>query len=180
MTTMFDWMRKELKTKNVEPNSQLGSIFEYFIARETALLAFTEYEGAPLDNNAVEQLIKLVALLRKNAMFFLSLNGANDADRILSVGATAGMAGVNLYDYFVALQRFSLEVEKCPENFLPWNYQKTISNLETELAKGEHRAVRELTAAQWKERQERLRNQRLELRKRRSARNISHKKIHTG
>jgi transposase len=179
MVTMFDWMRKELETKNVEPNSQLGSIFEYFIARETALLAFTEHEGAPLDNNAVEQLIKLVALLRKNAMFFLSLNGANDADKILSVGATAGMAGVNLYEYFVAVQRFSSEVEKCPENFLPWNYQQTISKLESERTKGGRPAVRELTAALWKERQERFRNQRLELRKRRSARNISPKKVQT-
>lgn len=165
MDSMFNWMKTELDNKNVEPNSQLGGIFEYFLARKTALLAFTEHEGAPLDNNAVEQLIKLVALIRKNAMFFMSLTGANNADKILTVGATAGMCSVNLYDYFVCLQRYAAQVKQNPENFLPWNYQATVAKLISQIpGEGSQPVARELTAAQWKQRQDRIREQRQNLR----------------
>jgi hypothetical protein len=62
-------------------------------------------------------------------MFFMSLNGARDADKILSVGITAGMAGVNLYDYFVILQRYADEVKARPEDFLPWNYPESVQRI---------------------------------------------------
>jgi hypothetical protein len=166
MDAMFDWMQKELAEKNVEPNSILGGIFAYFLARQKELLAFTEYKGAPLDNNEVEQLIKLVALLRKNAMFFRSLTGAQDADKIMTVGATAGMAGANLFNYFVCLQRYADLVKKNPENFLPWTYQETVRRIK-QAGLGEQPPppeVRELTAREWKNRQNRIRNQRKELR----------------
>ncbi len=168
MDALFDWMEKELNDKNVEPNSQLGGIFEYFVNRRQKLLAFTEYPGAPIDNNAVEQLIKPVALIRKNAMFFMSLNGARDADRILSVGITAGMAGVNLYDYFVGLQRYANEVKANPQDFLPWNYQETVQLIRKKRSEDTALLVQqEMTTTQWQERHERLREQRTELRNRR-------------
>ena len=164
MEKLFTWMQKELDDKNVEPNSQLGGIFEYFLARKTPLMAFTEYPGAPVDNNAVEQLIKIAALLRKNAMSFMTLTGAQDSDKIMSVGATAGRAGVNLYDYFVCLQRYAEAVKETPERFLPWCYQETVRQLREAALQSPQPAVRELTAAQWQERQERIRLRRAELR----------------
>lgn len=164
MEQLFTWMQKELDDKNVEPNSQLGGIFEYFLVRKKPLMAFTEYPGAPVDNNAVEQLIKIAALLRKNAMSFMTLAGAQDSDKIMSVGATAGMAGVNLYDYFVCLQRYADEVKDNPERFLPWTYQETVRQLREKEEKLTRPQVRELTATQWQERQERIRLRRSELR----------------
>lgn len=164
MEAMLNWMQKELHDKNVEPNSQLGGIFEYFLARRSALMAFTEYAGAPIDNNAVEQLIKIVALLRKNAMSFMTLAGAQDADKSMTVGATAGMAGVNLYDYFVCLQRHAELVKNNPEDFLPWTYQQTVRRIEEAALRAPPPQVRELTADQWKARQEHIKNRRTELR----------------
>lgn len=164
MDKMFDWMQKELNDKNVEPNSDLGGIFQYFLSRRKALLVFTEHIGAPIDNNAVEQLIKLIALLRKNAMFFMSLIGAQDADKILTIGATAGMAGANLYDYFVCLQRYQEEMKRKPENFLPWTYQETVRCIQQSKPQPETE-VHELTAEQWKDRQDRIRQEREALRK---------------
>ena len=163
MEKLFTWMQKELDDKNVEPNSQLGGIFEYFLARKKPLMAFTEYPGAPVDNNAVEQLIKIAALLRKNAMSFMTLTGAQDSDKIMSVGATAGRAGVNLYDYFNCLQAHETAVKENPEQFLPWNYQETVRRLREAALKSPRPAVRELTAAQWQERQEQIRKRRAEL-----------------
>ena len=181
MDKMFEWMQQEIDDKNVEPNSQLGAIFEYFLIRKENLLAFTEHKGAPLDNNAVEQLIKLVALLRKNAMFFMSLNGAQNADKIMSVGATAGMAGINLYHYFVCLQRYRAEVKNRSEEFLPWTYQETVRRLQQIALDIEPvPSVRELTVTEWKARQVRLRNQRINLRKARTNReNSPHQKSYS-
>jgi hypothetical protein len=169
MNAMFDWMQRELDSHNVEPNSLLGGIFEYFLNRRQKLLAFTEYPGAPIDNNAVEQIIKSIALIRKNALFFKSLTGANDADKILSVGITAGMAEANLYDDFVNLQRYADEVKARPQDFLPWNYKKTVETLQKKRAenRAERLVDRLLTPKEWKDRQDRLRAQRLELKHRR-------------
>src|SRR5208283_3694603 len=125
-----EWMQRELDQKNVEPNSQLGGIFEYFLVRKNKLMAFTEWAGAPITSNAVEQAIKLVARHRKNAMFFMTLRGAWICDVILSVGATAGTAEINLYNYFVTILRYRDEVKMNPAAFLPWEYQKTVAQLE--------------------------------------------------
>jgi len=153
MDDMFAWMQKELDDKNVEPNSQLGGIFEYFLTRQKSLMAFTEYPGAPLDNNAVEQLIKFVALIRKNSNYYKTLQGSGDSDKILTLGVTAGKHGKNLNVYFTALQRYAKEVKQSPEDFLPWNYEKTIRRLEAEAPPKQPREVRELTSEQWQARQ---------------------------
>jgi transposase len=162
MLDMFAWMQKELDDKNVEPNSTLGGIFAYFLARQKSLMAFTEFAGAPLDNNPVEQLIKFVALIRKNSNYYRTLVGANDSDKILTVGVTVGLSGANLNTYFTAVQRYSAEVKKNPELFLPWNYEATIKRLETESAvkASPPRRVREITREQWQVRQEAIRIQR--------------------
>ncbi len=169
MEEMFVWMQKELDQRNVEPNSQLGGIFAYFLTRKKKLMAFTEYAGAPITSNAVEQAIKLVALHRKNAMFFMTARGAWLCDVILSVGATAGTSGINLYDYFVALLRYRDEVKKDPTAFLPWEYQKTLACLREQAARDPTTrpatGVRELTASQWEARQARFTEVRARLRR---------------
>jgi hypothetical protein len=162
---MFKWMQCELDQKNVEPNSQLGAIFVYFLQRQMKLMAFTEHAGAPITSNAVEQAIKLVALHGKNAGFFMTVRGAWIADVILSVGATAGGCGMNLYDYFVTLLRYREEVKKDPSAFLPWEYQKTVARINEAATRAPPRPqARELTAAQWQERQTRFAEIRARLR----------------
>lgn len=148
-------MKCEMDQKNVEPNSTLGGIFQYFLTRKTKLMAFTEHPGAPITSNAVEQAIKLVALHRKNAGFFMTIRGAWICDVILSVGATAGGSDVNLYDYFVALLQYREEVKKDPSAFLPWEYRQTLLKLgqSTRDPTATASRVRELTSEQWQERQ---------------------------
>lgn len=152
MEKMFGWMQAEMDNKNVEPNSILGGIFSYFLVRKEKLMAFTKFEGAPIDNNTLEQTLKIVALLRKNAMFFKTLAGAMMSDVIMSIGATAGFHGTNLFHYFVSVLRYQKEVAEHPEKFLPWNYLKTIADLEKKAPT--HPQVMELTALEWKNRKE--------------------------
>lgn len=155
MRKMFAWMQASFDTKAVEPNSSLGRIFEYFLVREHGLTMFCRHQGFPLDNNLCEQAQKLVAQHRKNAEYFRTIRGAEAADVIMSLGATAKRAGVNAHHYFVTLQRYKDEVKASPESFLPWNYRSTVAALEKESLP--HLAL-EVTAAQFKERQQRLKS----------------------
>ncbi len=130
MKAMFLWMQKCMNDKTVEPNSNLGGIFEYFLVRERGLTAFCRHPGFPLDNNLCEQSQKLVAQHRKNAEYYRTLRGAEAADVIMSLGATTKKAGGNAHHYFVVLQRYGEEVKAAPAKFLPWNYRETVANLE--------------------------------------------------
>jgi transposase len=40
--------------------------------------------------------------------------------------ATAAEAGVNVFEYFTALQENRVKVKANPEKFLPWNYLDNI------------------------------------------------------
>ncbi len=65
-------------------------------------------------------ILKLVVRDRKNAMFHKTLSGANICDVVTSLIATAGEAGINVFDYFRVLQREKVALE--PERYLPWHY----------------------------------------------------------
>jgi len=67
-------------------------------------------------------MLKIVVRDRKNAMFHKILLGANIGDVITSMIATASESGINVFDYFIALQQESTQVKANPENYLPWNY----------------------------------------------------------
>jgi hypothetical protein len=56
-------------------------------------------------------------------------------------------------------------VKKNPENFLPWTYQATVRRIkQANLGEAPPPEGRELTVREWNERQERIRQQRKELR----------------
>jgi hypothetical protein len=46
---------------------------------------------------------------------------------IISVVATAHQAGINAFDYLIALQRHAEAGRAQPERWLPWNSQMTIA-----------------------------------------------------
>lgn len=126
MMKIHDWGEAELANGNVEENSGLGKAISYFNKHYEGLTAFCRLEGAQLDNNRAEQALKLVARNRKNAMFHKTTRGTDVADVVMAMIATAAEAGVNVLDYFNAVQRRQSEVTANPEQFLPWNYQADI------------------------------------------------------
>ena len=107
----------------VEPNSDLGEALEYVIGNERRLSAFARHPGAPLDNNKVERALRTSVRLRETTHFFRNPVGAGVADTILTVGATALHTGVNLFEYFVDLQRHVEEVRADPAAWVPWHYK---------------------------------------------------------
>lgn len=122
------WGEVHLEKETVEENSGLGKAIRYFINHYQGLIAFCRLEGALLDNNQMEAQLKLIVRNRKNAMFHKTLTGASIADVITSMIATAGEAGVNVFDYFNWLQRESENVKILPESYLPWNYLENFND----------------------------------------------------
>lgn len=126
MEKIRDWGHEALNADRVEENSGLGKAIRYFHKHYEGLTAFCRIKGAKLDNNQVERALKLVARNRKNAMFHRTQTGANIADVIMTMIATAAEAGVHVLDYFNTVQRMQNEVKANPQQFLPWNYPSSL------------------------------------------------------
>ena len=97
----------------------------------TPLTLFLRQPGAPLDNNIVERSLKRAILHRKNAYFYRTSNGAHVGDLFMSLIHTCELAGVNAFDYLTVLQRHLDVMRETPTAWMPWNYQESVTMLET-------------------------------------------------
>lgn len=125
MQDIRDWGQSHLDNATVEANRGLGKAINYFINHFEGLTAFCNIPGAQLDNNIMENQLKLVIRDRKNSMFRKTQAGADIADVVTSLIATCVEAGVNAMDYFVHLQRNHQQAQAQPAHHLPWNFKGT-------------------------------------------------------
>ena len=129
MERLGEWMQPQFAERRVEPNSTLGEAIQYMTKHWSALTLFLRVAGAPLDNNVCERVLKKAILHRKNSLFYKTLNGARVGDIFMSLIHTAELAGVDVFDYLVALQRHAREAAEQPGQWMPWNYQKALASL---------------------------------------------------
>jgi len=127
MRSIHEWVVKKMEAEDFEEYSALGKAIKYFHKYYGGLMMFCVVLGAPIDNNRMEEKLKIVIRGRKTAHFYKTVNGAGVANVIISLIATAAQADVNSYDYLVALQKNRDKVKENPKNWLPWNYEKTLS-----------------------------------------------------
>lgn len=120
------WMQRLLSEKKVEPNSGLGKAINYVLNRWEKLTLFLREEGAPLDNNLTERMLKRAILHRKGSLFYKTANGARVGDLHMSLIATAKLANANPFDYLTELQRHAAELRANPSEWMPWNYRQTL------------------------------------------------------
>ena len=130
MNDLWDWMQKQFEDRLVEPNSGLGKAIKYMKNHWEKLTRFLSVAGALIDNNLVEQALKLTIRIRKNAMFHKSEHGAFVAAVLLSLIATCELAGKNPVHYLTELQKNKSSVFKQPHLWFPWNYEATIHDTE--------------------------------------------------
>lgn len=123
-------MTKLLSERKVEPNSELGGALKYMLRHWPKLTRFLTVAGAPIDNNLVEQALKIAIRNRKAAMFYRTEYSAYIGGVLTSLIYTCHLAKENPQNYLTALQKHKTAVTAKPELFLPWNYQDTIGNLE--------------------------------------------------
>lgn len=122
LQTLQAWCHEKLDSDAVESNSNLGKAMRYFIRHFEGLSAFCRIPYAPVDNNEIERLIKLIVRARKNSLFFKTAVGAEISDIITSMLAICNESEVNAFDYLNAVQRNQAAVKTSPEKWLPWNY----------------------------------------------------------
>jgi len=119
---LLGWCHEQLDTDTVEHNSNLGKAMQYIIRHFEGLTAFCTVVGAPIDNNEIERIIKIVVRNRRNSLFFKTAVGADISDVITSILVTCHENDVNAFHYLTSIQRNQLSVKASPEKWLPWNY----------------------------------------------------------
>ena len=122
MQEIRDWGIQHFEKMTLEENSSLGKAITYFNNHFDRLSLFCQIEGAKIDNNFMEAMLKLIVRNRKNAYFYKTLAGASISDVITSFIATTMQADVNVLDYFNAVQRNRQAVKENPGDWMPWNY----------------------------------------------------------
>jgi len=125
---LFDWMRAQISSTMVEPNSQLGQAFAYMFKHREPLTLFLRVPNAPLDNNVCERVLKRAILHRKNSLFYKTSAGAEVGDLLMSVISTCTMNGVNPLLYLTDVEKHATEVAQNVESWLPWSYVPKPSN----------------------------------------------------
>ncbi|MGH8291668.1 MAG: IS66 family transposase [Steroidobacteraceae bacterium] len=129
MERLEKWMQAQFAERRVEPNSTLGEAIQYMSKHWSALTLFLRAAGAPLDNNVCERVLKKAVLHRKNSLFYKTMNGARVGDIFMSLIHTAELAGVDVFDYLVALARHASDADARPADWMPWNYRESLAGL---------------------------------------------------
>jgi transposase len=129
MAALEQWILAQLNQHLIEENSTLGAALLYMKKRWAQLTLFLRVAGAPLDNNVCERALKKAILHRNNAYFYRTLNGAHVGDVFMSLIHTAELNRIPPFDYLVALQRHADAVAANPADWMPWNYQAALANL---------------------------------------------------
>ena len=127
MEGLHQWMTEQLNGHKTEPNSGLGKAMKYLLRHWHKLTLFLRVPGAPLDNNICERALKMVVLLRKNALFYRTQHGADVGDLFTSLIHTCDLNKVNSFDYLTELQRHAAELKANPAEWMPWNYRDTLA-----------------------------------------------------
>ncbi len=129
MKDLRDWFDEQFEEKNVEPNSGLGQAIKYMCNHWEKLTLFLRQPGAPLDNNVCERALKKAILNRKNALFYKTERGARVGDLFMSLIHTCELCTANPFDYLVAIREHSEQVKARPDQWMPWNYERQTSEI---------------------------------------------------
>lgn len=120
---------EEMLTGGAEPNSPLAAECRYFTNHWVGLTRFLEVPGAPLDNNALEAVLKFMITYRKNSQTFKTVYSAEYGSRLISVIVTCMVNNIDAIDYMTELQRHEAAVWRDPPAWMPWCYQHTLQQL---------------------------------------------------
>jgi transposase len=134
MTDLRTWTEDLFTSKRVEPNSGLGGALRYMLSRWESLTLFLRVADAPIDNNAVERVLKHAIRQRRASLFYRTRNGARVGDIYTSLIVTTVLHGGDPIRYLTALFRNYNAVAAAPADWLPWTYQRTLDRLEPQRA----------------------------------------------
>lgn len=118
MEQLENWLLTE--RLQVLPKSAIGKAIFYLIPRFNKIAMYLEEGRLEVDNNLVENLIRPVALGRKNYMFAGSHAGAKRAAIVYSLLGSCKLQDINPYEYLMdILQRLPLQPVNRLQELLP-------------------------------------------------------------
>jgi transposase len=130
MERLRAWALEKQNAENFEENGALGDAICYLLNHYDRLTLFCRKEKVPLDNNRMEETLKMIIRGRKLSHFYKTVTGAGIANVLTSIIATAYRADTELFSYLVAVQRYQKHVKENPRSWLPWTYEETLRSLE--------------------------------------------------
>ena len=130
MTDLRTWIEALFTSKRVEPNSGLGGALRYMLSRWDSLTLFLRVADAPIDNNAVERILKHAIRHRRASLFYRTSNGARVGDIYTSLIVTTVLHRGDPIRYLTALFRNYNAVAAAPADWLPWSYERALARLE--------------------------------------------------
>lgn len=130
MEQIHDWATKKQASEAFEEHSALGKAINYFLRHHQRLMMFCVEQGALIDNNRMEEKLKMVIRGRKTSHFYKTATGADVANVLISVIATTDQARENVYEYLLALQKHQQHVKANPPLWMPWTYRESLKALE--------------------------------------------------
>ena len=125
MRELKEWVERVLSS-GAEPNSPLAVECQYLSTHWAGLTRFLEAPGAPLDNNALEAVLKYMIMYRKNSQSFKTAYSAEYGSRLISVIVTCMVNNIDAIDYLTQLQCHEDAVWCDPQAWAPWHYQHTL------------------------------------------------------
>ncbi len=118
-----DWLQKQ--RLRVSAKSRLGEKLAYIHRHWDGLQTFLHDGRVEIDSNGVENLIRPIALNRKNALFAGHDEGGKAWGRIASLIETAKINGIEPFAYLKAtLEAIAAgQPQKRIDDLLPWNFK---------------------------------------------------------
>ena len=104
----------------LEEHGGFGKACKYFLKHYEGLTQFCKVLRAPIDNNRMEEGLKVKIRSRKTSHFYKTQTGADIANVLTSVIMTTYRNGINPFYYLNSLQRNSVTVKANPASWLPW------------------------------------------------------------
>ena len=131
MKAIQTWALEQQKRPSFEEHSAFGKAVNYYLRHYDKLVMFCKVPGALIDNNRMEEKLKIVIRGRKTYHFYKTAVGAGVANVLISLIATAHTNNINIYDYLLALQQYKDMARQNPDLWLPWTYHLQIQIIET-------------------------------------------------
>lgn len=119
----FEWISERHPAQ--PPKSPLGKAMAYAVKYRDALGRFLDDAELPLDNNAAERALRIVAIGRKNFLFAGHTEGAQNLAVLQSIVGTCQIHGVNPYEYISDVLVKSQKPGITIDELLPWNWSPT-------------------------------------------------------
>jgi transposase len=121
---MEDWLdRVKLRTSNVIlPKSDFGKALQYIRNHFTELRLYLDDASLPIDNNLTEQLMKQVAVGRKNWLFVGSVAAGERSAGFMTLVSSALRNDLDVWQYVKDILDQLLSGVTDYESLLPWNW----------------------------------------------------------